>query len=436
MTAPVPRSSRIPLAGSKIRAKSSAIGVDASLLHPSMMARHRKPSVQWVACLVLFAVAGCISAEASGSVLTVPLRGLFETCFALPGQYANPFNASLILVQATFHTPSPTSDVEVVDGFWFQNYTHSLVNNVEELTAHGPPQWCVRYSPRVLGTYTYTINATDGLGSNVTNPSQFECTTEGAGAGFVAVAANQQHFAEVGTATPTTYWPVGENVAWTNATGTFAWHNYFQRMSKYGANYARLWLTDEYLGDVLALQTVRTWRCDDGLGGLITLDAWTVSSQTLGRYNLGNAWRLDVVMALARRFGMRTLMCTESFNLLCVDTCPFCKWPSSLFNVKNGGNLNQPQDFFTNPQSKALYKCVRCGHDRWQLGVPLTAAGGLVWVQAAAAIPCGEVWLGLVCICVGVLQRGTLVQPVRVPQPSHGVPTRIAGRRHPSLQRL
>lgn len=190
----------------------------------------------------------------------VPVYGLFETCFTLPVQYPNPFNESQILVRAAI-TPTGGDQI-LVDGFWFQNYTRALVNNVEVLTVVGTPQWCVRFSPRTTGVHTVVVTATDAHGTNHSKPQSFTATRADGSDGFVAVGPNKQHFATQ-QGQGNAFWPVGENVCWTNDTGTFAWDTYFQRMAASGATYARLWLTDSYLGDKLAIQTVsaRTRTC-------------------------------------------------------------------------------------------------------------------------------------------------------------------------------
>jgi len=209
---------------------------------------------------------------------TVTVNGRVQLLYPAPRQYKNPFNQSQAHVLATFHTPAGAT--VQVDGFWFQNYSRALVDNKEVLSMVGEACWCVRFAPQQTGSYSFTVTLRDATGTSPLGSGQFDAVPASAfgiapeppSLGFVRVAPNGQHFAEerpeeeeeeeaeeeAGTGTSSSAWfPVGENVCWTNATGSYAWGNYFDRIASYGGNYARLWLTDEYLGDLLAIQTVR-----------------------------------------------------------------------------------------------------------------------------------------------------------------------------------
>mgnify|MGYP006902777810 CR=1 FL=1 len=109
---------------------------------------------------------------------------------------------------------------------------------------------------------------------------------------------------------------------------------------------------------------------------------------------------------------------------------PYCVWDQSPFNIANGGNLKQPQEFFTNPTSRALYKwvdCVGCMHlARCMSTLPIVCSRAIVcacvhvymyvcvwwrgmWCnilgQTKAAVPGVTLCLEHVSVCVGILQR-------------------------------
>ena len=77
--------------------------------------------------------------------------------------------------------------------------------------------------------------------------------------------------------------------------GTYGYDHYFNSLSQNGANYARLWLTNNDFDD-LAVEVANF------------------------NISLTNTWRLDYVVQLAERLQIRLLMCTESFN--CFSSVP------------------------------------------------------------------------------------------------------------------
>ena len=69
-------------------------------------------------------------------------------------------------------------------------------------------------------------------------------------------------------------------------TGTYGYDHYFTKLSENAANYARLWLS------------------------------WNGLAVEIANFNISlpNTWRLDYVVQLAEKLGIKLLMCTESFN--------------------------------------------------------------------------------------------------------------------------
>ena len=71
--------------------------------------------------------------------------------------------------------------------------------------------------------------------------------------------------------------------------GTLEYDYLFNKLSKNGVNYARLWLTDAEFNDLA-----------------VEITNFNIS--------LPNTWRLDYIVQLAEKLDIRLLMCTESFN--------------------------------------------------------------------------------------------------------------------------
>jgi hypothetical protein len=231
-----------------------------------------------------------------------------------------------VAVQAEITAPDKTV---IVDGFYYQNFTRSLVNGQEKIQTVGSPLWCIRFSPTVMGLHSISVTVTDSMGKYLLENTSFQAVSKSSNAqGFVRIGKNNVHFQfDSGK----TYFPIGENVCWVSySQGTYAYDDYMTSLSGHGANYIRLWLTDVQ------------W---DGLAVEIAV----------GKYNLGDLWRLDYVVSLAEKLDICLLMCTESFNLLTTKTSANL-WYQSYYNKKNGGILDYPQEFFTNEQAKMDYK--------------------------------------------------------------------------------
>jgi hypothetical protein len=266
------------------------------------------------------------SSTTSRASIDVQLFTKFEVCVEWSKQYNNPFNYSEVAVQAEITAPDKTV---IVDGFYYQNFTRSLVNGQEKIQTVGSPLWCIRFSPTVMGLHSISVTVTDSMGKYLLENTSFQAVSKSSNAqGFVRIGKNNVHFQfDSGK----TYFPIGENVCWVSySQGTYAYDDYMTSLSGHGANYIRLWLTDVQ------------W---DGLAVEIAV----------GKYNLGDLWRLDYVVSLAEKLDICLLMCTESFNLLTTKTSANL-WYQSYYNKKNGGILDYPQEFFTNEQAKMDYK--------------------------------------------------------------------------------
>ena len=95
----------------------------------------------------------------------------------------------------------------------------------------------------------------------------------------------------------------------------------------------------------------------------------------LGRYNLVNAWKLDYVLAEARRCGLRIHLVLENHGKASstVDE----EWDFSPYNQRNGGPLQSPVEFFSRADVRGIYKkklryiVARWGYDPTIMGFEL-----------------------------------------------------------------
>lgn len=195
-----------------------------------------------------------------------------------------------------------------------------------------PDLVALRVTVTVIGVYTVSFSPPAGMAIVLPLPCTFTVVgDEGTDCGFVRSdpKISTQHFVTSGG---NSWYGVGMNLAWVRkATSVQAsWVPYLTNISAHGGNYVRLWLTDSW--DDLFLET------------------------GLGNYSLVNAGNIDGVLTALHAHGMKAMLCIESFNLFCEKVDAPCQWNACVYNKVNGGPLEAPGDFFTNPVAKAFFK--------------------------------------------------------------------------------
>lgn len=246
---------------------------------------------------------------------------------------ANPFDPDVIRVDAVVRAPSGSQ--RQIPGFWFREYTRSLVGNEEKLSPAGPPEWRVRYLPVEAGPHLISVTARlHGSPEGETAAARFDVLPD-AGApgrrGFVRVAANHRFFETAdGRALPL----VGANVCWHGSRGTYDYDDWFPALARAGANYARLWMAPWAFGIEAGPDT--------GLN-----------------YRLDRAWQLDHVFRLAEQHGLHLMLCFDYHGMF--ETQPDFwgandNWKINPYNAANGGPCASQNEFFTRPAARAMYQ--------------------------------------------------------------------------------
>lgn len=246
-----------------------------------------------------------------------------------PLNVSNPFDPNVITVTAT---TTMSDGVRVWNGFYYQSYTrHRDDDGKEVLEQDGEPVWKFRIIPQIKGimkvtlSYRYNnVNGSAGPYSVVIDDGD-----DGDGCGQPVVAPNNQYFMTLIDRKP--LFLIGENVCWSDASGTFYYDDYFNKLHKHKVNYSRIWLGPF---DLFSLET---------------------KERGVGNIDLQNAWRADYVLNLADSLGIYVQLCSESFNAL-RDIEPFNMWHNNPYNVVNGGKCRTPSDFFVNPSAKFAFK--------------------------------------------------------------------------------
>ncbi len=198
--------------------------------------------------------------------------------------------------------------------------THTS-DDAEILAPVGGPEWRVRFTPTEVGTYRLEFVARNSSG--VARRSVTLRVGPGRG-GFVRVSSRDGRYFALDDGT--SYWPLGENVAWAGPPGLRDYEDWLPRLGAAGANWGRVWLSPPWA-------------------------TFALESERVGQIDLANAWRLDDVLDLAQKQGIRLALCLDSYNVL-RDRVSWPEWERS----PQRRILKRPADFWTDPEAARLYR--------------------------------------------------------------------------------
>lgn len=287
-------------------------------------------------CLAADAPAGAATA---GRPQVVPLSApqLWQRAeFRVSGAptAANNFDPEQIRLDATFTAPS--GKVFVVPGFWFQDYTRTMVEGAEHLAPAGSPEWRIRFTPTEPGDHTLSLaieTAGAAAGAPVVTHFKVPAAAPRGQQGWVRNAADLRSFE---TSDGKRLRLIGENVCWAHARGTYDYDQWFAGMQRAGENFARLWFAPWMM------------RFEHAPG-------------TLNRYDQPSAWQLDHIFELAEKNGIYLLIAFDHHGMFFVDDAGWGGsnnfWRSSNpYSAELGGPCAGPNDFFTDATARDLYR--------------------------------------------------------------------------------
>ena len=145
------------------------------------------------------------------------------------------------------------------------------------------------------------------------------------GAAFVRVSPRDPRYFELSDGTP--YIPIGLNLVGPPGSGLAGMETWLRKLSANGGNYARIWLSNPF---------------------------FDVEHGKSGRYDSERAKRIDDLLALARKYGIRLKLCTEHFRHLGEGTQTWAGKPQHL--LANGGPARDTADFFKGEAGRRQYK--------------------------------------------------------------------------------
>ncbi len=252
------------------------------------------------------------------------------TC-ELGGTWDNPFDPEQVRLDARVKCPDGRE--LLVPGFFYQPYERALENGTQVLTKAGEAKWMVRFAPQQEGEYEISLEAVNQGQTMATEPLIVP-VKGAAGPGFIYKSKRNPYYFEYETGEP--YFAIGENVCWPQSGGTYDFDNWLPPLAENGGNYLRLWASGF---SQFALEHNEPGRPDCGLG----------------RYDQVRAWNTDYVLELCERLSIMAMYCIDSFNFL-RKSPPYPAWNLNPYATEFGGMIDEPEQFFTNPDARKLYK--------------------------------------------------------------------------------
>lgn len=290
--------------------------------------------------IALALLAGCGGDEpAASSPPTAQGRQweLFEVTLGRAVVEANPFDPDEIAVWGDFEAPSGARFT--VPGFASRDYTRELLDGRESLTPAGELHWKIRFTPTEAGRWSWRSRVESAEGDETSAWAALEVAEAAPDAhGFLRRSADDERYLAFDDGT--SFFALGENMAWYDERGTFAYDAWTERLADAGGNYIRLWMP--------------SWAF--GLEWITRAPGGAVSGSTLGDYEdrLERAWQLDYVVERARRRGLQVMLSIQNHGAFSLTNNS--EWADSPYNAANGGPLLRPRDFFTDEQARALFK--------------------------------------------------------------------------------
>jgi hypothetical protein len=238
----------------------------------------------------------------------------------------NPFDPAEVDYRAI--AVAPDGSTRSYLAFWYQPFSRELIGEYEHLTSAGAPRWMVRIAPDVVGAWSWHLEGRDPTGSWRT-PSRTLRVVASSVRGMVRGSPFDDRYLAYDDGS--SYFAVGENLGWYDGRGTFAYDAWLRDLEGVHANFARLWMPSWAFGI--------EWT-DTGLGDY---------SRRMDR-----AWQLDHVMDRAAAKGVQIEL--SLLNHGAFSTMFNSEWAGNPYNAANGGPIASPQEFFTDPIAKQLFR--------------------------------------------------------------------------------
>jgi hypothetical protein len=275
---------------------------------------------------------------------TVKQWAKYEATFQLSWTFANPYDPDEIAIDALVTLPGGA--VETMPAFWYVPCRNRIVDRqrpsanpeedtptIERIETTGPGTWMLRYTPRREGVHRYRLVARTPETSAVSEEVTFNVAGT-SGRGFVRVSRADRRYFEFDDGS--FFFPIGQNVAWANDLGSVDFRLYMVDMANVGANWARIWLTHFFQGQILEWSPQPPYF------------------HGLGFYSPEMAWKLDRMLEHAEENGIYLMWCLQHHGPF--STRFNAEWDANPYNKQKGGFLDAPEQFFTHPRARQLVR--------------------------------------------------------------------------------
>jgi len=277
----------------------------------------------------------------------IPVYERFEISFQTAVYFENPFDPDCIAIDGYFISPSG-KEIRV-PGFFYQDFYFAGLGakGQDNLKPQGIPQWKIRFSPCEQGVYKFHIVASIDKGSEIISTQQmiFKAIPS-RNHGFIQTSKKDNRYFEFDDGT--FFYPIGHNIRSLSdnrysqitgkplaaQTGTVNFDTWLSDMEANKENFFETWMSAWWL----AIEWKKGYEFYEGLL----------------RYNMRNAWKIDWILEKSekRNIFIQLLL----INHGAVSTYCDQEWQDSPYNIKNGGFLNSPEEFFTDERAKTLFK--------------------------------------------------------------------------------
>jgi hypothetical protein len=267
----------------------------------------------------------------SSSDATATVWELFEQTLPIAVEAANPFNPDEVTVDVEL--VGPDDQRRTIPAFLYEGFIRSASSSGSEvLTAAGSREWRFRFTPTQPGAWRWRWlrSAVGGEDVGEWESLGVDANPDSERHGFLRIAEGAKHL-EYDDGTP--FFAVGENLAWADERGSGAYEDWIAELAASGANYLRVWMPEWDMG--LLYEPA-------------TLDDWSA--------RMDRAWRLDRVMELAEQHDMQVMISLQSHFPFELDSIFGSGWGTNPFNAANGGPLVTPDEIFTDPDAREIFR--------------------------------------------------------------------------------
>ena len=284
-----------------------------------------------VLCLALLGCGPSDDVCGPGDDVTLSVWERLERTLPIAVEAANPFDPNEVAVDVELIGPDGRR--QTVPAFLYEGFTRSQSSSGSEvLAADGSREWRFRFTPTRPGVWRWRWLRVTAGGEEA---GEWECfrvlaNLDSERHGFLRIPDGAKHL-EFEDGTP--FFAVGENLSWADSRGTGAYEDWIAKLDASGANYIRLWMPEWDMGLLYEPATIEDWSA-----------------------RMDRAWRLDRVMELAEQHDMRVMLSLQSHFPFELDSIFGSGWGTTPFNAANGGPLATPDEVYTDPFAREIFR--------------------------------------------------------------------------------